>query len=72
MAMEQAADAREISWNRCTLHVRLVMASFGAWELAKATEYRETKDREGLSINICMVTGSTISTVYSRIKTAND
>ena len=44
----------------------------GAWELAKATGHRETKDREGLCIEIYMVTGSTISTVYSRIKTAND
>ena len=71
--MKQAFDARESSWGRCTWQVRLVMASFGAWELAKATGYCETKDRERLSINIiCMVTGSTISTVYLRIKTAND
>ena len=33
MAMEQAADARESSWGRCTWQVRLMMASFGAWDL---------------------------------------
>ena len=65
MVMNQAFDARESSWGRCTWQFRLVMASFGAWKLAKATGYRETKDREGLSINICMVTGSIISTRYS-------
>ena len=31
--MEQAADARESSWGRRTWQVRLVTASFGAWEL---------------------------------------
>ena len=33
MSMEQAADARESSWGRCAWQVRLMMASFGAWEL---------------------------------------
>ena len=33
MAMEQAVDVRESSWSRCTWQVRLMMASFGAWEL---------------------------------------
>ena len=31
--MEQAAGAHESSWGRCTWQVRLMMASFGAWEL---------------------------------------
>ena len=43
-------------------------ANFGAWELAKAMEYRETKDRERLCVSICTAIGSPISTVYSRIK----
>ena len=29
----QVADARGNSWSRCKWQVRLVMASFGAWEL---------------------------------------
>ena len=42
--------------------------SFGAGGRLEATGYRETKDRGGLCVSICTVIGSTISTVYSRIK----
>ena len=68
VATKQAVDVRQSSWSRCTCQVRLMTANFGAWELAKATGYRETKDREGLCVSIYTAIGSPISTVYSRIK----
>ena len=68
VAMEQAVDARESSWSGCTWQVRLMTANFGAWELTKATEYHETKDREELCVSICTAVGSPFSTVYSRIR----
>ena len=40
----------------------------GAWELAKATGYRGTEDRDGSCVSICTAKGSPISTVYSRNK----
>ena len=45
MAMEQAADLRESSWGRYTWQVRLMMASFGAWELESNGVSRNKRER---------------------------
>ena len=38
--MEQAVDARESSWGRCTWQAKLMMATFGAWELERNGVFR--------------------------------
>ena len=43
--MEQAAGVRESSWGRCTWQIRLMMASFGAWELESNRVSRNKKER---------------------------
>ena len=43
--MEQAAGARESSWGRCTWQVRLMIASFGAWELESNGVSRNKRER---------------------------
>ena len=43
--MEQAADVRESSWGRCTWQVRLMVASFGAWELESNGVSRNKRSR---------------------------
>ena len=65
--MEQAADERESSWGRCTWQVRLMMASFSAWELGSNGVSR-TEDRDGLCVSIFPAIRSPISTLSSRIK----
>ena len=45
MAMEQASGVRESSWGRCTWQVRLMMASFGAWELESNGVSRNKRER---------------------------
>ena len=49
---EVNADARESSWGDCTAG-RLRMASLARGS-SKITRYRETEDRDGLCVSICM------------------
>ena len=51
------------------LSIPVVDGELGKLMLAKAMWFRDKKDREGLCVLVkYIMTGSTISTVYSRIK----
>ena len=67
-AVKPAIDARESSWKWAHLSIPIVDGELGKLVLAKARWFRETKCRENCVLVKCMVTGSTISTGYSRIK----
>ena len=64
MTMEQAADAREISWGRCTWQVRLMMANLARGGSRKQRGVAKQKREEGCAL----VFASPISTVYVQIK----